>query len=182
MQLYPTGLHGITIRGGIMQSNGKSKDAEIFKDTFEKVKKWLREDGFTYGRSANQAEWAWILEPTDQVGFGLTIGQAAGNPQSLYLTVEAELDEYQKEIGTLLDDAKKDLVFSLRQRLLLIGAAFEFSERLSSIKFKDRLFTDTLTRESFWNGVNRLRRALDCMTWTLDEKLPMPSPFDIGSK
>ena len=165
-----------------MQSNGKSKDAEIFKETFEQTKKWLRDEGFTYGRSASQEGWVWILEPTDPVGFGLTIGQCVGNPESLHLRLEVVLDEYQKEIGALSDDAKKDLVFSLRQRLLLIGIAFEFGERLGSIKFKERLFTETLTRESFWNGVNRLRRGVDSMKWTLDEKLPMPSPFDIGSK
>jgi hypothetical protein len=83
------------------------------------------------------------------------VAQAVGGPESLHLSVEVQLDEYQKEIGALSDDAEKDLVFSLRQRLLPIGVAFEFGERLSSIKFKERLFTDTLTRESFLNGVNR---------------------------
>ena len=157
-----------------MQGNGKSND-KLFKETEGKVKQWLTDEGFNYGRNANQPGYVWAWDATGPGNWGGSFSQVAGHPECFWLSVSIQLDAYQQDIKKLSPAESKDLLFTLRQRLTVIGIKFDLGNGLGSITFREQIFTETLTREKFWESVNRVRRAMDCTVWTLDEKLPDPS-------
>lgn len=156
-----------------MQSNGKSND-KLFSETQDKVKRWLKDADFNYGRNLSQSGVAWGFDATGVGGFAGTFCQNVGHPETLWLTLTMQFDAYQGDIKALSHEQSRDLMFTLRQRLLQIGTRFVFGDNLITVTLTEQMFTETLTRESFWAGVNRVLRSMDCAKWTLDEKLPEP--------
>ena len=157
-----------------MQTNGKSND-KLFKETEEKVKQWLTDEDFKYGRNTNESGFVWSWDATGPGGFGCSFAQAVGHPESLWLALTMMLDPYQRDINALGPEQSKDLLFTLRQRLLALGIRFDLGPNLISITLREQVFTETMTRETFCRGLNRVRRSADCAKWTLDEKLPEPA-------
>lgn len=88
--------------------------------------------------------------------------------------LNSELIVYQRDIEVLSPAAAKDFIFTIRHRLLAIGMQFRFSDKWADVTLTEQLFTETLMREKFWQGADRLRRGLQCVRWTFDEKLPDP--------
>lgn len=135
---------------------------------------WITEQQYRF-TPVKHTGWVWSYA-FKKDGFGFSIYQKNGRPESLFVAVNAELDDYRQRIDALSELDRAGLLFDLRFALLNFDVEFDIPKNeLKTVNISWQIFAESLTRAEFWRVAFQIQKALLATMWTLERRLLTPS-------
>jgi hypothetical protein len=140
---------------------------------------WLTAEGWQTAAGTGEGA-AWALRGQDPGGKVVIFAQESQPPHRLVLHASVRLDEsHAKKLQALESAEQEDLCWRIRLKLLDMRVDFQgVAMPLEQINLRMRLYSEDLTRTSFFDAVGTLQNAMLYLIWTVRRTLDQPALHD----
>jgi len=140
---------------------------------------WLEAEGWETTEGSGEGA-AWALRGRDPGGKVVIFAQESQTPHRLVLHASVRLDEtHSDNLKALESREQEDLCWRIRLKLLDMRVDFQgVAMPLQQINLRMRLYSEDLTRTSFFDTVGTLQNAMLYLIWTVRRVLDQPALDD----
>lgn len=154
----------------------------------DKIEGWLQEEGWTVGHETVAGS-KWTLTARDRQGRPLALGHPAASKDQIVIELGIKLDTpFQDQIGTLDTTEGRNLIFDLREAVILLGVQYaDIALPLREFRLQAVCYFDGLSKNEFLGRIHRVRDAAvlanDRISRAVNRPPPAPPPRpDLGFK
>ncbi|MBW1999280.1 MAG: DUF2299 family protein [Deltaproteobacteria bacterium] len=149
----------------------------------EKVQNWLMSEGWQIAEQPHP-ELAWLIRAEDGAGRRVLVGQSKVRPDMVHLEARVNIaDDHRKKFESLPEERRKEILWNLRFRLLLMNVDFAgVTEPMQSVVLTQRIYLDALTKDSFIQRFLTVRNAVIAVIWSIIQDLEGVEPPAASTK
>ena len=156
--------------------SGAEKEQET-QGTRDKIQNWLMAEGWNIAEQAHP-DLAWLIRAEDAGGRRILVGQSKVRPDQIHLEALVTIaDEHRKKFESLSEDKRREILWKLRFRLLLMNVDFAgVAEPMQGVMLTQRIYLDGLTKDSFIQRFLIVRNAVITVIWSIIQDLEGVEP------
>ena len=145
--------------------------------TRDKIQNWLMAEGWNIAEQAHP-DLAWLIRAEDAGGRRILVGQSKVRPDQIHLEALVTIaDEHRKKFESLSEDKRREILWKLRFRLLLMNVDFAgVAEPMQGVMLTQRIYLDGLTKDSFIQRFLIVRNAVITVIWSIIQDLEGVEP------
>jgi hypothetical protein len=151
--------------------------AEKEQETRGKIQNWLMAEGWNIAEQAHP-DLAWLIRAEDAAGRRILLGLSKVRPDQIHLEALVTIaDEHRKKFESLSEDKRREILWKLRFRLLLMNVDFAgVAEPMQRVMLTQRIYLDGLTKDSFVQRFLVVRNAVIAVIWSIIQDLEDVEP------
>ena len=151
--------------------------AEKEQGVRDKIQNWLMAEGWNIAEQAHP-DLAWLIRAEDAGGRRILVGQSKVRPDQIHLEALVTIaDEHRKKFESLSEDKRREILWKLRFRLLLMNVDFAgVAEPMQGVMLTQRIYLDGLTKDSFIQRFLIVRNAVITVIWSIIQDLEGVEP------
>ena len=156
--------------------SGTEKDQPA-EGTRDKIQNWLMAEGWNLAEQAHP-DLAWLIRAEDAGGRKILVGQNKARPDLIHLEARVNIaDEHRRKFESLPEDRRREILWKLRFRLLLMNVEFVgVAEPMQAVLLTQRIYWDGLTKDSFIQRFLIVRNAVITVIWSIMQDLEGVEP------
>ena len=156
--------------------SGAEKEQET-QGTRDKIQNWLMAEGWNIAEQAHP-DLAWLIRAEDAGGRRILVGQSKVRPDQIHLEALVTIaDEHRKKFESLSEEKRREILWKLRFRLLLMNVDFAgVAEPMQGVMLTQRIYLDGLTKDSFIQRFLIVRNAVITVIWSIIQDLEGVEP------
>ncbi len=157
-----------------MSETEKEQDKET---TREKVQNWLMSEGWQITEQPHP-NLAWLIRAEDAAERRILIGQDKVKQDYIHLEARVNIaDEHRKKFESLPENRRREILWRLRFRLLLMNVDFiGVAEPMQGVLLTQRIYLDGLTKDAFIQRFLMVRNAVIAVIWSIIQDLEGVEP------
>jgi hypothetical protein len=157
-----------------MSGAEKEQSSEVTRD---KVQNWLMAEGWKIAEQPHP-NMEWLIRAEDAGGRRVLVGQSKVRQDQVHLeSLVTIADEHRKKFESLPEDRRRDILWRLRFRLLLMNVDFAgVAEPMQAVMLTQRMYLDGLTKDSFIQRFLIVRNAVIAVIWSIIQDLEGVEP------
>lgn len=158
---------------------------ERFALTRHQISDWLLAEGWKLKEITERAQRAaWALQGMDDRQKVVIFAQGANRPDALIMQARITVDEAsQARLNSLGAQENDRLGWDIRFQLLNMGIKFRgLTLPLNQFTLVQRVYTDDLGRNGFFERVDRLQNGIFAAIWLIRRALDQPAPESAGGE
>ena len=158
-------------------SNAESTGDDFTTNMRNRIQEWLQEQGWQVGtEGAPNANW--MLTANDRQQRHVSIVQPANRKDQIVIFAGLTVSpEHRAQIAQMPEHERIDLIFTLRNNLILLGAGYTgIGDPLEDMIFDTSIYFDGLSKDSFLKGVTQVRNASILARSIIAQALNNPPP------
>ena len=151
--------------------------AEKEQDVRGKIQKWLMAEGWKIAEQPHP-NMTWLVRAEDGAGRRVLIGQSKVREDQIHLEAVVTIaDEHRKKFESLPGEKRRDILWRLRFRLLLMNVDFAgVAEPMQAVLLTQRIYLDGLTKDAFTQRFLSVRNAVIAVIWSIMQDLEGVEP------
>jgi hypothetical protein len=151
--------------------------AEKEQDARDRIQNWLMSEGWNIAEQAHP-DLAWLIRAEDAGGRRILIGQNKARPDLIHLEARVNVaDEHRSKFGSLPDEKRREILWKLRFRLLMMNVDFAgVAEPMQAVLLTQRIYLDGLTKDAFTQRFLTVRNAVIAVIWSIMQDLEGVEP------
>lgn len=145
-----------------------------FDGTRKHVKALIQEHQCQFAPNKSPG-WVWGYA-VQKDGQAFNVYQRSGRPDALFISLPADISDYNHLIESLSETERENLLFEVRFALIACDVEFEIPNNTlrDSITLIRILFVqDGITRTAFWDKVFAIHKATLALLWTIERRIPL---------
>ena len=157
-----------------MSTSEKEQNMEATRD---KVQNWLMSEGWQIAEQPHP-DLAWLIRAEDAGGRRILVGQGKVREDLIHLEARVNLaDEHRQKFESLPEDKRRDILWRLRFRLLMMNVDFAgVAEPMQAVVLTQRIYLDGLTKDAFIQRFLIVRNAVIAVIWSIIQDLEGVQP------
>jgi len=165
----------------VIMDNADSTSNDLGTKLRQRIIEYLTSEGWRVGGARYPQGTQWLIEANDDVGRPITIYQASIKlrviERIVVVTALALGDEHQEKYTELSLEDKRDLIYDLRQHLILLGVGYAgLTDPLTKMLFEDIIYPDELSKGEFLKSVRKIRNAGILAATIISRRFNEPPP------
>ena len=155
----------------------ESKKEENMETTREKVQNWLMSEGWQIAEQPHP-DLAWLIRAEDAAERRILVGQSKAREDQIHLEARVNVgDDHRKKFESLPEDRRREILWKLRFRLLLMNVDFVgVAEPMQAVVLTQRIYLDGLTKDTFLQRFSIVRNAVIAVIWSIIQDLEGVEP------
>lgn len=155
----------------------ESKKEENMDPTREKVQNWLMSEGWQIAEQPHP-DLAWLIRAEDAAERRILVGQSKAREDQIHLEARVNVgDDHRKKFESLPEDRRREILWKLRFRLLLMNVDFVgVAEPMQAVVLTQRIYLDGLTKDTFLQRFSIVRNAVIAVIWSIIQDLEGVEP------
>jgi hypothetical protein len=157
-----------------MSAAEKEQGAEVTRD---KVQNWLMAEGWKIAEQPHP-NMEWLIRAEDAAQRRILVGQSKARPDQIHLEALVTIaDEHRKKFESLGGDKRREILWRLRFRLLMMNVDFAgVADPMQGVMLTQRIYLDGLTKDSFIQRFLIVRNAVITVIWSIMQDLEGVEP------
>jgi hypothetical protein len=157
-----------------MSAAEREQDMEATRD---KVQNWLMSEGWQIAEPTHP-DFAWLIRAEDGGERRILVGQNKAREDRVHLEANVRIsDEHRKQFEKLPEEKRREVLWNLRYRLLLMNVDFVgVAEPLQDVILTQRIYLDGLTKDAFIQRFLTVRNAVIAVIWSTIQDLEGVKP------
>jgi hypothetical protein len=157
-----------------MSAAEKEQGVEVTRD---KVQNWLMAEGWKIAEQSHP-NMEWLIRAEDAAQRRILVGQGRVRQDQIHLEALVTIaDEHRKKFESLAGDKRREILWKLRFRLLLMNVDFAgVAEPMQAVMLTQRIYLDGLTKDSFIQRFLIVRNAVIAVIWSIIQDLEGVEP------
>ena len=157
-----------------MSASEKEQNTEATRD---KVQNWLMSEGWKISEQTHP-DLAWLIRAEDATERRILVGQSKAREDQIHLDARVNIsDEHRKKFESLPEDRRREILWKLRFRLLLMNVEFTgVAEPMQTGVLTQRIYLDGLTKDAFIQRFLIVRNAVIAVIWSIIQDLEGVEP------
>jgi hypothetical protein len=157
-----------------MSTSEKEQKMEVTRD---RVQNWLMSEGWQIAEQPHP-DLAWLIRAEDAGGKRILVGQGKVREDMIHLEARVNLaDEHRQKFESLPEDKRRDILWRLRFRLLMMNVDFAgVAEPMQAVVLTQRIYLDGLTKDTFIQRFLIVRNAVIAVIWSIIQDLEGVEP------
>jgi len=148
----------------VIMDNAESTSSDLSTRLRQRITEYLTSEGWRVGGAKCPQGAQWVIEANDGMGRPITIYQESTPLRIVERIIIATgltlSDEHQEKYANLSLEDRRDLIYDLRQHLLLLGVGYAgLADPLTKMLFDDIVYLDELSKGGFLKSVRKVRNA-----------------------
>jgi len=144
--------------------NAESTSNDLSTKLRQRITEYLTSEGWRVGGAKYPQGTQWLIEANDGLGRPVIIYQESTPlkviERILVVTALTLSDEHQEKYTDLSLEDKRDLIYDLRQHIILLGIGYAgLIDPLTKMFFEDIIYLDELSKGEFLKSVRKVRNA-----------------------
>jgi hypothetical protein len=162
------------LRRSKMSATEKEQDT---RGTRDKVQNWLMAEGWKIAEQPHP-NMEWLIRAEDVAQRRILVGQSKVRQDQIHLEALVNIaEEHHKKFGSLPADKRREILWKLRFRLLLMNVDFAgVAEPMQAVMLTQRIYLDGLTKDSFIQRFLIVRNAVIAVIWSIIQDLEGVEP------
>ena len=165
----------------VIMDNAESTSNEFTTKLRQRVTEYLTSEGWRVGGAKHPQGTQWLLEANDDKGRPIFVYQestALKTIERIMIGAAIRLGhEHQEKYLDLSPEDKRDLIYDLRQHLLLLGVGYAgLGDPLIKIVVEDIVYFDDLSKGEFLKSVRKVRNASLLVATVISRRFNEPPP------
>lgn len=154
--------------------SANEKDMQVTRD---KVQNWLMAEGWKIADQP-RPDLAWLIRAEDAAERRILVGQDKIRQDYIHLEARVNIaDEHRKKFESLPESRRRDILWRLRFRLLLMNVDFAgVAEPMQAVLLTQRIYLDGLTKDTFIQRFLMVRNAVIAVIWSIIQDLEGVEP------
>ena len=150
---------------------------QSMETTREKVQSWLMSEGWQIAEQSHP-NLAWLIRAEDAAERRILIGQDKVKQDYIHLEARVNIaDEHRKKFESLPENRRREILWRLRFRLLLMNVDFVgVAEPMQAVLLTQRIYLDGLTKDAFIQRFLMVRNAVIAVIWSIIQDLEGVEP------
>jgi len=143
----------------------------------DKIQNWLMAEGWKIAEQPHR-DLAWLIRAEDGGGRRILVGQPKLRQDQIYLEAIVNItEEHRKKFESLREDRRREILWKLRFRLLLMSVDFTgVTEPMQNVMLTQRIYLDGLTKDAFIQRFLMVRNAVITVIWSIIQDLEGVEP------
>jgi hypothetical protein len=156
--------------------SGAEKE-ESKETTRDKVQNWLMSEGWKIADQPHP-NLAWLIRAEDAAERRILVGQDKIKQDYIHLEARVNIaDEHRKKFESLPENRRREILWRLRFRLLLMNVDFVgVAEPMQAVLLTQRIYLDGLTKDAFIQRFLMVRNAVIAVIWSIIQDLEGVEP------
>ena len=164
-----------------IMDNAESTSNDLSTKLRQRITEYLTSEGWRVGGAKYPKGTQWLVEANDDKGRPIAIYQESTALKVVErITIVTALtlsDEHQEKYADLSLEEKRDLIYDLRQHLVLLGIGYAgLADPLTKMLFEDIIYMDELSKGGFLRSVRRVRSAGILAATIISRRFNEPPP------
>jgi hypothetical protein len=153
-----------------------SDSPTALEEVRDRVVSWLVNEGWQTAAGSGEGA-AWALRGQDPGGKVVIFALESRSPHRLVLHSSVRLDDsHSEKLDALESSEQDDLCWQIRLKLLDMRVDFQgVALPLQQINLRMRLYTEDMTRTTFFDTVGAMQNAMLYVIWTVRRVLDQPA-------
>jgi hypothetical protein len=145
--------------------------------TRDKVQNWLMAEGWKIADQPHP-NLAWLIRAEDAAERRILVGQDKIKQDYIHLEARVNIaDEHRKKFESLPENRRREILWRLRFRLLLMNVDFVgVAEPMQAVLLTQRIYLDGLTKDAFIQRFLMVRNAVIAVIWSIIQDLEGVEP------
>ena len=145
--------------------------------TREKVQNWLMSEGWQIAEQSHP-NLVWLIRAEDAAERRILVGQDRVRQDYIHLEARVNIaDEHRKKFESLPENRRREILWRLRFRLLLMNVDFVgVAEPMQAVLLTQRIYLDGLTKDAFIQRFLMVRNAVIAVIWSIIQDLEGVEP------
>lgn len=165
----------------IIMDNSESTSNDLGTKLRQRITEYLTSEGWRVGAAKYPQGAQWVIEANDGMGRPITIYQESTPLRVVERIIIATgltlSDEHQEKYATVSLKDRRDLIYDLRQHLLLLGVGYGgLTDPLTKMLFDDMVYLDELSKGEFLKSVRKVRNASILAATIIARRFNEPPP------
>jgi len=165
----------------IIMDNAESTSNDLSTKLRQRITEYLTSEGWRVGGARYPQGTQWVIDANDGKGRPITIYQESTPlrivERILIITALKLGDEHQEKYADLGIEDRRDLIYDLRQHLILLGIGYGgLIDPLTEMLFEDIVYLDELSKGEFLKSVRRVRNASILAATIISRRFNEPPP------
>lgn len=142
------------------------------ESTRDRIQNWLLSEGWNLAEQAHP-DLTWLIRAEDGGGRRILVGQNKVRPDLIHLEARVTIaDEHRSKFESLPDARRREILWKLRFRLLLMNVEFVgVAEPMQAVLLTQRMYLDGLTKDAFIQRFLVVRNAVIAVVWSIIQDL-----------
>ena len=152
-------------------------EAEKEQDVRDRIQNWLMSEGWQIAEQTHP-DLAWLIRAEDAAQRRILVGQNKAKQDQIHLEARVNIaDEHRKKFDSLPGDKRRENLWNLRFRLLMMNVEFAgVAEPMEAVVLTRRIYLDGLTKDTFIQRFNTVRNAVIAVIWSIIRDLEDVEP------
>jgi hypothetical protein len=162
------------LRRSKMSAPEKEQDTQGTRD---KIQNWLMAEGWKIAEQPHP-NMEWLIRAEDVAQRRILVGQSKVRQDQIHLEALVNIaEEHRKKFGSLPAGKRREILWKLRFRLLLMNVDFAgVAEPMQAVMLTQRIYLDGLTKDCFIQRFLILRNAVIAVIWSIIQDLEGVEP------
>mgnify|MGYP001072362558 CR=1 FL=1 len=154
-----------------------SEKEQILDVNRDKIQNWLMAEGWKIAEQPHP-DLAWLIRAEDAGGRRILVGQPKLRQDQIHLEAIVNIaDEHRQKFESLPGDRRRENLWKLRFRLLLMNVDFAgVAEPMQNVMLTQRMYLDGLTKDAFIQRFLMVRNAVIAVIWSIIQDLEGVEP------
>lgn len=154
-----------------------AEEEQSMEATRDKVQNWLMSEGWQIAEQSHP-DLAWLIRAEDAAERRILVGQNKARRDQIHLEARVNIaDEHRKKFDSLPGDKRRENLWNLRFRLLMMNVEFAgVAEPMEAVVLTQRIYLDGLTKDTFIQRFNTIRNAVIAVIWSIIRDLEDVEP------
>jgi len=163
-----------------MSAAEKELSTEAIRD---KVQNWLMSEGWQIAEQSHP-NLVWLIRAEDAAERRILVGQDKVRQDYIHLEARVNIaDEHRKKFESLPENRRREILWRLRFRLLLMNVDFVgVAEPMQAVLLTQRIYLDGLTKDAFIQRFLMVRNAVITVIWSIIQDLEGVEPPSESTK
>ena len=155
----------------------ESEKEKNFEATRDQVQNWLMSEGWQISEQPHP-DLAWLIRAEDATQRRILVGQNQARQDQIHLEARVNItEEHRKKFESLPEDRRREILWTLRFRLLSMGVEFAgVTEPMEAVLLTQRIYLDGLTKDAFIQRFQIVRNAVIAVIWSIIQDLEDVEP------
>lgn len=138
----------------------------------DKIQNWLMGEGYQIAEQPHP-DFAWLIRAEDGAGRRVLVGQGKTRDDQVLMEARVSIgDEYRLKFESLPEEKRKEILWKLRFRLLLMNVDFVgVAEPVQGVTLTQRMYLDGMTKDAFIQRFITVRNAVITVIWSVIQDL-----------
>jgi hypothetical protein len=154
-----------------------AEEEQSMEATRDKLQNWLMSEGWQIAEQSHP-DLAWLIRAEDAAERRILVGQNKARRDQIHLEARVNIaDEHRKKFDSLPGDKRRENLWNLRFRLLMMNVEFAgVAEPMEAVVLTQRIYLDGLTKDTFLQRFNTVRNAVIAVIWSIIRDLEDVEP------
>ena len=157
-----------------MSASEKEQNMEATRDN---VQNWLMSEGWKISEQPHP-DLAWLIRAEDAAERRILVGQDKIREDQIILEARVNVgDDHRKKFESLPDERRREILWKLRFRLLLMNVEFVgVADPMEAVVLTQRIYLDGLTKDAFIQRFLIICNAVIAVIWSIIQDLEGVEP------